>query len=172
MSNRAREFSWRDLALVLVSVLAVFSLALSVYLRSRALEARSAAETARQRLAEDSGLAARYLRASERKLVFSKDKTEANSEEFIAGALGAHGVKTENVLYGDPGEEATGKYALVENKIDVKSATFAGLVSFLRQVETERPQLSLLSADVDGKGKDNWSGQLVYVAFIPATPRN
>lgn len=171
MSNRAREFSWRELALVLLTVLAVFSLALSLYLRSRAVEAHSAAETASQRLAEDTDLAARYLRAGERKLVISKDLSEAHSEEFILGGLIAHHVTHGELTLGDPGE-TVGKYAPLEITIDVKSAGLSGLVSFLRQVETERPQLSLLSANVDRQGEDNWSGKLVYVALIPATPRS
>ncbi len=171
MSNRARGFSWRELALLLLTVLAVSALALSVYIRSRALEARTAADKAAERLAEDRDLAARYLRAGERKLVISKGKAEANSEEFIAAALSANRVMTDKLQYGDPGE-TEGRYAPVENSIDVKSATFSGLVSFLRQVETERPQLILKSASIDREGEDTWQGRLVYVAFIPATPRN
>jgi len=169
---RRSQVTARGAVLVVLALLAAFSAAAALYLRSRAGEAEQAAEAARKRLEEERLLAAEYRRAGPEKLVISADATEAHSSEYIARALRDNGIATDEITYNNP-QETSGSLLKVTTEIDIKNTTFASLLAFLRDVQENRPQLTLLEADIEREGKaDKWKGSLTYGALIPATPRS
>ncbi len=157
--------------LVALAVLAGLVGLAAFYLHSGASEALAAAAKAQDRLAEDRELAREYKLLAPRALVVSRDLTEAQSSEFIQKALRANHITPGQVDYGDP-EKGDGKYDRVTITIPFKSATLSSILGFLRTAKSTRPQLSLLGADIEKKGPDEWSGSLTYGALIPAISRN
>ena len=158
--------------LLALAVLAALAGLGALYLGGKAGEAAAAAADARERLAEDRELAERYRKAAADNLVVSGDLAEAQSSEFIQRALSEAKIRAVQ-RYGEP-MESGGRFDKVETTITIKEeASFSSLVAFLREVEKERPQLTLLGAKLTrAKNQDKWQGSLTYGALIPAISHN
>ncbi|MCD6404492.1 MAG: hypothetical protein J7M19_01545 [Planctomycetes bacterium] len=157
--------------LVALAVLAGLAGLAAFYLHSGASEALAAAAKAQDRLAEDRALAREYTLLAPQALVISADLSEAQSSEFIQKTLEANRITPGQVEYGDP-EKGDGKYDRVTITIPFKAAGLSSVLGFLRATRSTRPQLSLLGADIEKKGPDEWDGSLTYGALIPAISRN
>ena len=168
MADRPASASSRPAVLLVLAVLALFCVILASYLRGKAAKASAAAEAARQTLAGDRDLAERYRSASSEKLAISENLAEAQSSEFIPATLRASSIGWERIDYGE-GQEGSARFDKVKTTIETKPAPLKSLVDFLRDVEKDRPQLTLLDAKLTREGNaDRWSCRLTYGALIPA----
>lgn len=174
MPEKASEGDFKRSTLAVLATIALVAGAGAYYMRAAAGKASRAADAAFERLAQEKDLALRYRKLSPEKIHVSADVKEARSSEFIGKTLRSTGIGSGGVDYGDP-EEITGNYQRVETEIKVEKATFASVLNFLREVETNGPQLTLQEADIrraEDSTADMWRVSLTYVALIPAKPHS
>jgi len=183
MSDLERGGSGRRL-LALLAALLVASGAAGVYLASRAAGAAESARRAEEFLREDRRLAQRYTRTSPDAPVVSEGVTEARSSQFLENALQRHGISPD-ISHENPEERYEGDYLRIKTTISFENVGLSSIAGFLSEVRRQRPNLTLLSADIrrsglglDGRGaraaakEDSWRGTLTYGALIPARSRS
>ncbi len=174
MPEKAPEGDFKKSTLAVLATIALVAAAGAYYMSAAAGKARRAADHAFERRAQEEDLALRYRKLSPEKIHVSADVAEARSSEFIEKTLRSKGIDWRDIVYGDPGE-SEGSYQRVETEIKVEKATFASILNFLQEVETNGPQLTLQKADIKRTGDstaDRWGGSLTYVALIPAKPHS
>ncbi len=166
------ELTGKEALLLILALVALVCGLAAFQLRSRSHAAVQRAHAVRERLVDVRTLAERYRQAGPDSITISADITEAHSSEYITDALRRNGISTEGIAFNNP-QQTPGRYAKVTTEINLTGASLESLLTFLKEVREDRPQLTLLAADFNRDGSaDRWRGSIMYVALIPATPRS
>jgi len=120
----------------------------------------------------DKALAQKYLTAQAQAIEPSSGDIEARSYEFLNSALGRYALPSDSVSYGDI-SELPGGGGTMRVEIACNSVPLSSVIGFVRDVETGRKNLGLLSADIQRADdtKDLWDVNLTYLAVIRAKSR-
>ena len=171
MSNSTASGSPKRAVLAALVILAGACAASSIYHGRAAVKAWREKDEATRRLAEDNALARRFRRASDSALAISSNITEARSIEFLNTALRRNGIPPA-IDPGDP-KEAGDQFDKIETKVTLENVDLSSVVNFLRQVQAQRPNLSLLRLSITRKegAQDVWDADVTFGALIPARSR-
>jgi hypothetical protein len=154
-------------ALAALTVVTLLSCAAFLFLSNVVKQKAAEEATAIERLRNDSAVLERYTVRSVVAATVSADPVEARANEFLMAALGSNGISDRSIDYDQPVDLADGRQTLKIN-VQLNKARLASVLGFMREVEKERRNLVVLSAQIERENasQDVWNAHLVYGAVI------
>jgi len=161
----------RQRALGVVAVMTLLAGAGLLLLRQAAAQSVRDEHAAAARLRDAGAAAARYAFLAAEEVKLSGDPVEARSNEALMAALGNNGLlgpaDQRQISYDEPEDTSDGRQRLRIN-IQCGDVPLAGIIGFLRELESARKNLALLSVEIgrDKPAVDSWDVHFVYGAVI------
>jgi len=158
----------KAITMIILGAIAVVTALVAAWFYHSATTAAARYESARNQYSEDVALAAKFRKLSAEAIAFSADTNEARSSTFLQGVV-QHAHVNAPSIYSDA-EETSGSLTRIKTHVDCDGTPLASIVSLVREIESGRANLALLSAFMERQegASDSWNARLVYLALIRA----